>query len=486
MANFVLIVWPVLAIMFFASLGRERGLIWATLVGYLFLPEKTAFDLPLLPGYDKFLSLSLGLVLGAVFFRDRRSWPDMAPPADDSPGFRRLLIGLFAVFCIGTIFTIQDNGYALVNGPRVRSGLSMRDFISMISGPAILMVPFFLAWRWLSDDVHHREILLAIMTLGLGYSLLALIEVRLSPQINIWVYGFFPHEWRQHIRGGGFRPVVFLHHGLWLGFFLFTTVMAAFALFLYASAKQRMVCFLAGCWLLLVLLVSRNLGAVLLVLIFLPCLFLSRRLQIRIAMVVTVIFLAFPAVRQSGILPLDGFLNVISSIEPARAQSLGFRFRNEDEIMARAAEKPLFGWGTWGRNRIIDDKGRDLTVPDGIWVIYISERGWVGYVCYFGMLAFGLLFLPRVARRRPVTVVSSALGLILAANLVYLIPNSVLGPVNWMIAGALAGLVQWRPAPKAEEGAPEASATKTRVPQYTRFPTRARGAPAPSAPLRRS
>ena len=335
MANLALMIWPLVALMFFAGLGRERGLIWATVVGYLFLPETTAFDLPLLPAYDKLSALSFGLVLGAVLYRDRRSWPAMAPHVDDSRFFRTLLIGLFVVFSIAALFTIINNGNTLVNGPRVRSGLSMRDLVSMVSGPMILMVPFFLAWRWLSDEVHHREILLAIMILGLGYSLLALIEIRLSPQINVWVYGFFPHDWRQHIRGGGFRPVVFLRHGLWLGIFLLMAVMAAFALFRYTKSGQRVVYLMAGIWLLAVLLVSRNLGVAMLVVMFLPCLlFLPRVLQVHITMLVTILFLAYPAVRQNNLLPLDGFLNFVSSIDAARAQSLEFRLRNEDEILA--------------------------------------------------------------------------------------------------------------------------------------------------------
>ena len=48
-----------------------------------------------------------------------------------------------------------------------------------------------------------------------------LVEVRLSPQINTWIYGFFQHDFIQMMRYGGFRPIVFLPHGLWVAFFAY-------------------------------------------------------------------------------------------------------------------------------------------------------------------------------------------------------------------------------------------------------------------------
>ena len=58
----------------------------------------------------------------------------------------------------------------------------------------------------------------------------ALFEVRFSPQLNIWIYGFFQHDFQQMIRGGSFRPIVFLPHGLWVALFFLSTLVAAAAL----------------------------------------------------------------------------------------------------------------------------------------------------------------------------------------------------------------------------------------------------------------
>ena len=82
---------------------------------------------------------------------------------------------------------------------------------------AIAIVPFLLGMRVLGTVEAQAEFLRVLVVAACAYALLALFEVRMSPQLSNWVYGFFPHSFAQHIRSGGFRPVVFLPHGLWLG-----------------------------------------------------------------------------------------------------------------------------------------------------------------------------------------------------------------------------------------------------------------------------
>ena len=53
MAYAVLLSWPLVAVMLFGALGREKGLIWAVILGYLLLSENIAFELPGLPDYGK-------------------------------------------------------------------------------------------------------------------------------------------------------------------------------------------------------------------------------------------------------------------------------------------------------------------------------------------------------------------------------------------------------------------------------------------------
>jgi hypothetical protein len=141
-----------------------------------------------------------------------------------------------------------------------------------------------------------------------------------------------------------------------------------------------------------------------------------------------------------------------ADISTDRADSLGFRLRNENILLARANLKPLLGWGGWDRNRVFDPvTGEDLSTTDGTWIIVIGISGWSGYLARFGLLTLPIMALawrawrgragPRgVAGGGPeIDVASSGLCLCLAANLLDLIPNSGLTPLTWMLAGAIMG-----------------------------------------------
>lgn len=489
MPTLALFLWPVVSILLFRALGREKGLIWAVIAGYLLLPESFKIDLPGLPPYNKNFAVSLGVCMAGVLFWNRKSWPDDPDFIEDGRFLRYLIGALTLTILIQIVMTVQNNTNTLffsgTRFDRVRQALSNRDMISMAAAYFTPMVPFFLAWRWLKSPRHHRQILIVMTIMGCIYALLAMIEMRISPRTNITVYGYFQHDWRQHIRGGQFRPVVFLQHGLWLAFFLLTAALSAYALVKEVKGRKSITYLVAALWITAVLLLSPNLGAALLLFLFAPILMVARLIQVRVMWVVALIFLAFPAVRQADLLPLDGFLGLISNISEERAASLQFRLDNEDEVLQRAAQKPLFGWGGWARWRIIDHRGVSTTVSDGEWIIVLGERGWIGYIGYFGILTGPLLLLARASRRRPVPHTTSAMGLITAANLIYLVPNSTLSPIGWLMSGAIAGFIAWKAdAEEATSDAAEEKAPERGPSAYTRFAhDKHRGQ---TVPLRRS
>ncbi len=549
MASFALLIWPLVALLFFAVLGREKGLIWSIVTGYLLLPETTTFALPGLPDYQKLTAISISAAIGVLAFRYKSSWPELeaynAPKdlgpmilavwaelleldPDDVPqdkSFRdlggdrrmartavRMMVNrglkrktawglykgstiaelsvvqkkdgarklgshsmavlfylLLAILSLAVFATVLNNSTPLVDGGRVRSGLSSNDIVSMISEPMIALVPFFLAVTLMRRTVHFEEVLKVLVLAGAAYAVLALVEVRLSPRLNIWVYGFFQHDWRQHLRGG-YRPIVFLDHGLSLGFFLLTATMASLTLFRQYTDKRRWRYLGLGACIFAVLLVSRNLGSVILAAVFMPFVLIApKRIQTWVVAGVAIIFLAYPGLRQAELLPIDDFVEFIAeNISQDRADSLRFRLENETDMALRAAEKPLFGWGGWGRARVIDDFGQDTTVADGTWIIILGERGWVGYVCFFGLLTIPMIYLTQAVKRKEATVAVCGAGLIMAANLIYLVPNSTLSPVGWFLTGTLAGFIRWHVADEDPDEEAEVDELRPFTP-YTRF-----------------
>ncbi len=162
--------------------------------------------------------------------------------------------------------------------------------------------------------------------------------------------------------------------------------------------------------------------------------------QLLFAAIVAGCILVFPILRGSGLVPVDTLVSWSSAISQDRAESLAFRFRNEDILLARANEKPLSGWGGYGRNRVFDDEtGRDVSVTDGMWIITIGTWGWIGYISQFGLLIIPTIFLAVRRRELEVSYATAGLALMLAANLLDMIPNATLTPVTWLIGGALAG-----------------------------------------------
>jgi len=441
-AYLVFFSWPLVAVLLFATQPPARALALAVVVGYLLLPERVAVDFAMIPTINKVMMINLtAAVVTALALRRQRqiAGPDPAPPPLGRG--KGLFISLIALTLVTPFVTTLTNGEPVIAGPRYIPGMSLYDSVSLMMSTAIGIVPFVLGMQILRTEHAQAELLRVLVVAACAYALLALFEVRMSPQLSSWVYGFFPHSFAQHIRGGGFRPVVFLGHGLALGIFLCTAVLAACALWRQAlrDRVQAAPWLAATLWLAVTLVLSRNLGATALMLLFAPViLFTPPRLQVLVAAAFAGMVLTYPMLRGAGLVPTDTIHSVAQSVSEQRAGSLKYRLDHEDALLERANEKPFAGWGSWGRNRVYDpETGRDLSVTDGIWVIIIGTYGWFGYLAQFGMLTMPVLMLLRSRAR--ITPATSGLALVMTANLVDLIPNSALAPISWLAAGALAG-----------------------------------------------
>ena len=458
LAFLMLIIWPLACVVMFRKLPFERAIIWSILGGYLILPPRANFDLPLVPSMDKVSIPSLCAALCCVYLIKRK--------------FRLLPVSpvgkiLTVLFVLGVIPTVLTNGdpmlfRALENTWPISfttgylPGLSLRDLFSVIANQLIVLLPFLLARQFLSTETGLREVLLALVVGGLAYSIPSLIEIRLSPQINIWVYGFFQHSFEQMMREGGFRPIVFLPHGLWLAFFLMTAVLAAAALSRTVEGPQRMRLLIATGYLMVVLYLCKSLASQLYALAFLPLvLFGSAKAMIRVAVVCALIAVVYPTLRNTGKVPLDKILEQAEAIDPARKQSLEFRFHNEEILLDRADEKPWFGWGGWGRNLLRDPQtGQIISIPDGRWIIVFGSFGWVGYIAEMGLLALPLFLLglqARGRRSRDLSPYVAPIAIILAVTMIDMLLNATLIPYTWICAGAVLGYAERLRFPQAWE-----------------------------------
>jgi hypothetical protein len=440
---------PVLVFLLFKYLPRAEAFAVSIIAGYLFLPTRAGLDLPLVPPIDKdglpILTIAalmmMGVGAGVAGARRNVAGPQIGPHSGGV--FRVVLILLMAVMLLSPLITVTTNYEVLVYGPTVLPPLRPYDGVAIISRLLIMVLPFLLALRVFSTTASH-VVLLRFLVLGmLVYTLPALYEIRMSPQLNVMFYGFFPHEFAQHIRPGGFRPVVFLTHGLWLAILFAMAILGAAALWRQRTFEGARAghWFFAGIYLSLVLLISNNLGALVIAVLLGPVvLLLGVRTQLVIAAVIAGVVLVYPMLRGAHLVPVDAIVSLAEKVSVERADSLRFRLENEDVLADWASQKPLAGWGGFGRNGIYDPvTGREESVTDGAWIIIIGVFGWLGYIAQFGLLTLPIIFLALRKGGERMTPATAGLAVVLAANLIDLIPNATQSPVIWMVAGALSG-----------------------------------------------
>ena len=299
--------------------------------------------------------------------------------------------------------------------------------------------------RFLCTNEARALLLRAIVVAALVYSLPMLVEIRISPQLHRLVYGYFPHSFAQQIRDGGYRPVVFLEHGLQVALFASMAVIAALVA---TRAKWRILHVPAGwvaAYLSVILVLCKTLGALIYAAVLAPViLFTGPRSWTKVACFLLLTVCAYPALRTSGLIPVQRIAGAANSVSGDRALSFLSRVQNEDLLLAKANQKPLFGWGTWGRNRIYDtETGRDLSVTDGTWIIQYGMFGWLGYLSLFGLFAVGAIRAARAvgSQMKSENIILGGLGLVLAANVIDLLPNSDLTPLTFLLAGSIASAV---------------------------------------------
>lgn len=434
-AYLVLALWPVVVWQLWTRLDRGPALIWTVLGGYLLLPPLTAFNFPLIPDLDKVsvpnlmaLACALWLVKDKVGFVPD-SW------------LGRALIAVYVLSPFGTVLT---NGDPLIFRETTIKGMRVYDSFAAIAYQLIALMPFFLSRRYLGSPEGARMIVAALVAAGLAYSLPMIVEAVMSPQINVWVYGFFQHDFFQTVRYGGYRPVVFLPHGLWVAFFAFMAVAAALVSLRNVDAEARPKAVLVLVYLAAMLVLCRSAGPILYALALTPLILLTPpRWQLLLAAVMALVVIAYPVLRGAHLVPVDQILSLADGLSPERAYSLRFRIENEEILLSRAQERPMFGWGGYGRAFTHDPiTGKTLNIADGAWVILMGTYGWVGYLTEFGLFALPLFLLGREALRQRRVNLSpwvAALALILGANMMDLLPNATQIPFTWLMAGALLG-----------------------------------------------
>lgn len=425
--------WLPLSIIFFLLLPARTAVLCTVIGGFLFLPMKS-FNLPGLPDYSKFTAVALGILLGGFVsgkhfqFPLRWSWLDLP----------------MVVLCF-----VSPLATSLSNDLGWYDGLSGILYAIMHWG-----IVYWAGRRYFNTPEALEELSKGVLIGGLLYAPLCLYEIRMSPQLSNIFYGFFPHSFAQHMRYGGYRPIVFMQHGLMVALWMTQTAIVAFWLWRSKALKHlkgmplmplvvlllvvTILCKSANAWFFLILggLAwfsygrHRSIWLVRLCLLLVPLYFLAR---------VTML------------LPAETMQEAASRfVDAERVKSFSIRLEQEDQYGRKALQQPWFGWGGYQRGAPVDPETgkKTLKAVDAMWTINFSTYGFAGLLSLYGALLIGpwLIFRDKgkhlfaLAREQPnLHVQATMLSLVVVIFCMDSLMNSMISPVYILCSGALLG-----------------------------------------------
>lgn len=408
--------WIPTTLALFAWLPSRRAALASLMLGYLLLPQAML-------QYSPFLSKgtipSIAVLLGITLF--------------DVQSLLSLRLRWYDSFVV--IWCLCPLGSSLSNG------LGAYDGLFTVAGATLQFgVPYLVGRLYFARSDLLRELTIGIVAGGLLYVPLCWYEIVMSPQIHSIVYGFHQHMFAQTRRLGGWRPVVFLQHGLAVGMWMVAASVAATTLWRarrlprFPGAAPAVTALTLGATAVL----CKSLGAILLMVLGSAVALTSVRTRTTI-LVAGLILLApvYLLLRLTTDWGLESVVETTRELEKDRAYSLQARLKSDLMLRDHAMERPWFGWGGWNRLRL----GMSQLTPDSLWAIILAQRGLVGLSSYFAILALmPMLALSRI-RSRPGDAAMlpdvTALIVILTLYTFDCLMNAMVNPVFMIVAGAI-------------------------------------------------
>ncbi len=424
--------WIPVVLSLFVRYPARRAVIISFVVAWLFLPQ-AGYPLPGLPDYTKMSATCYGILL-ATFIYDAGRFRAFKPGWLDLP---------MGIWCLSPMASSIANDLGAYDG-----------FSSSMEQVVTWGLPYFLGRLYLGNLVGLKQLAIAIFAGGLAYVPLCLLESRISPQLHRLVYGFHASlDFSQTMRMGGYRPTVFMVHGLAVGAWMMAATLIGMWLW-YAGVLKSFwgkPIKLLALTLLFTFINCRSTGAYLLLVIGLGVLFGGKKLRTTLPLLVLIAFITgYLYLGVSGAITPErrAQINVAltKTLNAERAQSLDFRLANEEILGEKARESPMFGWGGWGRARVYDDYGKDISVTDSLWIIAFGNQGVLGVISLFSSILLPSLCFcfsryrphtwkhPDIAPAACLTVVSTLFAL-------DCVLNAMVNPVFTLACGGIAGLV---------------------------------------------
>ena len=391
-ARLILLLWLPIVFVILISFKPRTAIIISYIVGILFLPKSVGINVPGLATYAEDKATSYAILVG-LFFLTARGMVSSKSLIEYTPKWLDLPVIL--------AFVVSPMASSLSND------LGANDAIKEAAEVVFLLgVPYFLGRIYINNLSGIRELSINIIKGGIIYIPLCLYEIRSGPFLHSSIYGYFAHSSGifQAMRWGGWRPMVFMQHGLVLAMWM--TSSTIIAVWLWKTKTFKTIWQIPKTWIVAALLVAmvliKSTGAYGYIVFIIISILVARLFKLNITIWLLIFLIVFYlGGRVSGRLSEKAISSLSASIFPEdRSQSLVFRLDNEEILTYKALQRPIFGWGGWGRSRVSRenwDGGQvDASVVDSFWVYTLGTGGLFGLITlYLFLLMPVVLFLLR-------------------------------------------------------------------------------------------
>ncbi|MCQ8847333.1 hypothetical protein NQT74_01920 [Alteromonas stellipolaris] len=420
LAYLVLFGWPFVSLFAYLKFDTVTATFVTIVGGYLLLPVGLEVDLPLIPSLDKTNIPNLSALLSIVLVKRQKFYF-----LTNIKWVKFVIVCIVLIPIINVYFNLQP----IYNGEFWLPSLTLHDGISNSLLVYLRLLPLIISVNIIKSEYELTKLLKLLVWSLILYCPLIFLELRLSPQLHNWVYGYFPHSFAQQVREGGFRAVVFLGHGLltaniYLGGFIALAILYKSKRY-FQSAKVNLN-LLVFFFLMIILL--KSMTAIMLACSAIVLITISKKSYSVIPMRFVALFImAYPVMSYFNMIPYEVIHNWLAEYNAERAQSLYFRFSNEDVLMDYLGERFLIGNG--GSRMMLYG-----AIVDGTWIIWTLSFG-VIYTTLNFLLFAGSLFIARTNKNhRELNIYC----VFVTVMMIDQIPNSSLGHSwLWLYGGAI-------------------------------------------------
>ena len=425
--------WIFVTIYLFSNKAPALALIYSVMGAFLFLPMSTIdMPIPLLPDINKTTAVAYGILLGQALSGANRDYDFK---------FRVYDLPMLAYCTIIPIMSSLSNGLGLIDG--------VSRSINLYFSWGI----FYWSGRRYFNNIEMIYLLVKSILVGAIICIpMVFYEVRMSPQLHSSVYGFFQHSFAQTVRWGGYRPFLFMQHGLMVALWMSVATIVSFwswrsgiidkifgipiAFIFFFLALSTFLCKSSGALVFMVLGIGLYYAY-------------NKKRNTKLLIIIVLIIPAYFIFRLSNFITIAQIERITSRIfSSERVASLVIRLWQENMFGSKALLRPLFGWGWMDRAWPMDDYTGELLIPmvDPLWIITLGTSGLIGLFASYIALGIGPLRVFRISGKSANTneielkeykIVPIVLSLVVTVFLLDSLQNAMVAPIYIVCAGAL-------------------------------------------------